>query len=131
MKATDMPSTTLTINDAYDITVARNMLRKTADAYRWPPLFRARASAALTALAELVLFAQPQNSEGLRIDVDVTQNDTGVGIAFHCNALVPENAYMQHGLARFQLERATDELHINTVRDTQEITARLWIEKTT
>lgn len=121
-------SLVLPITGTFDIAVARNKMRKVAEQYNWPPAFRARASAALTVLAELVLFAHYPHANSLLLNINVLERGGQLGIEFVCDTSSSANGLFNSlsNPARSQLERASDELDFCTGNGTNQITVRVW-----
>jgi hypothetical protein len=120
--------TTLPIKGTFDIAMARNFLRQTAQGYNWPPQFRARASAALSALAELGLFAQPSNGSGFNLCIDILERGGIHGIECSCEIRRITQTDNFANYARLQLERASDEVEFKQLAEMQQIKARVWLK---
>lgn len=123
-----MTTTTLPIQGTFDIAMARNVLRRTGQSYKWPPQFAARASAALSALAELGLFAQTAQMSCFYLKFDVLNCAGGDGVEFSCEIKThgQSNNYMNY--ARLQLERASDEIEVEQAAGLEKIKVRVWIK---
>ena len=119
---------TIDVTGTFDIAVARNRLRQLADAFQLPTVLRARAAAAITTIAELVLFRcnAPQTKFQLTIMVldDVLQ-----GIEFQFVAPLTTEIVRQYVVAEWQLERACDEMVVSNRGQNDFIIMRLWAKK--
>lgn len=107
-----MASLDLCIKGTFDIAVARNRLRRTADANHWPPIMRARISAAMTTLAEIVMYKGRSQPEQVMLKVMVINNGVQQGLEFQCLAPFKSDISQHYAVAHWQLERACDDLII-------------------
>jgi hypothetical protein len=121
-------TTTLPIQGTFDIAMARNVLRRTAQSYNWPPQFRARASAALSALAELGLFAQTSQASCFYLNVDVLNKSGNEGVEFSCEVKSSGQYNNYVNYARLQLERASDEIEVKQASGIEQIKVRVWLK---
>lgn len=119
-----MTSTTIPIQSTFDIARGRNSLRTHIAAQRWTPVFGARASAALTALGELILYAEINNVVVVRLRI-VEVNGAG-GIELMC-AVAGDTHNERFTEAQTRLRRAVDELEMEDGYNGLQITARLWM----
>ncbi len=70
----------LSIQNAFDITAARNQLRRLIVGSNWPPVFQARAATTVTAFGELIIRARVPSV----LNVAVVMGNGLWGIRFEC-----------------------------------------------
>jgi hypothetical protein len=118
-----MDARAMRIQSAFDLAIARNTLRRKIAERDWKPLFRARAAAALTAMADLILVAQ---TEGV-IKMDIVEKNGRNGIRLGCDFVWPDSRYIWLDEARSRLSRVTDEMEIQDTPNGPRITAQVWV----
>lgn len=124
--AQDNVSVSVDIAGTFDIAVARNRIRQLADQHQLPTILRARASAAITTIAELTLFKCDTLGRSLHLTMTIL-NDTPIrGIEFQF--LAPLTTEISHNLvvAQSHLERTCDELIIKNRGQYDFIIMKLW-----
>src|SRR5262245_35549783 len=102
-----MMSEQLSISGTFDVALARQRLRKLADEHAWPNLLRVRATAALTALVEVLYFHRLHPQDALRIAISIPAADKP-GIEF-CSEVPFTSICARYAVARWHIERACDE----------------------
>ncbi len=114
----------ITIQNAFDITAARNQLRQKIVGSNWTPVFRARAATALTALGELILrLRQPTV-----VDVSVVMGHGTWGVKISCNLSQAEE--LGPGAIREKLGPLTDEVEIGDGNaGATHVSASIWLTK--
>ncbi|MBN1285268.1 MAG: hypothetical protein JXB47_07715 [Anaerolineae bacterium] len=118
-----MPAESIQIEGPFDVAIARNRLRRKVAEQGWMPTFRARAAAALTAMAELILFSQACGS----IDMSIVDREGKTGVELAGGVSWPDSRYVWLDEARSRLARVTDELEIVDTPDGPRIVARVWL----
>jgi hypothetical protein len=127
----DMPkneaplSVGIQISGTFDIALARQHLRKLSEELDWSPTFRMRATAAFTALAEIAHFKDRQHQGPSVVYVQVLEQNTIQGVEFHADANL-EMISREYPVARWQLERVSDELDVEEGKSVQHIVMRVW-----
>jgi hypothetical protein len=119
-----MISTTIPIQGTFDIAKGRNSLRAHIAAQHWSPTFGARAAAALTALGELILQANKHNLVIVRMNVFEEGNE--IGVQFTCTIQIPEGESAGLRQAEDRLSRAADQLEMQEIAHSVQITAGVW-----
>jgi hypothetical protein len=113
------------ISGTFDIALARQHLRKLSEELNWSPTFRMRATAAFTALAEIAHF-KDRNHQGVSVVyVQVLEQNDMQGIEFHVDTNL-EMISREYPVARWQLERVSDDLEIENSKGIQHIVIRVW-----
>ncbi len=118
-----MTTETLEIRNDFDLAIARSALRRKAAERRWHPRFRARATAALGAMANLILAAQSQGA----IDIGILEYDSKAGVEFTSSFRWPDNRYVWLVEVRGSLVRVADEMEIRDTTEGPHITIRVWL----
>jgi hypothetical protein len=118
-----MASESIRIEGPFDVAIARNRLRRKVADQGWVPTFRARAAAALTAMAELILFSQTIGT----IDMEIISRDDKIGVELGGSVSWPDSRYVWLDEARSRLARVTDELEISDSSDGPRIIVRIWL----
>jgi hypothetical protein len=118
-----MASETIRIEGPFDVAIARNRLRRKIADQGWVPTFRARAAAALTAMAELILFSQTVGT----VEMDIIGRDNKTGVELGGSVSWPDSRYIWLDEARSRLARVTDELEIADTPDGPRIIVRIWV----
>ena len=113
------------ISGTFDIALARQHLRKLSEELNWSPTFRMRATAAFTALAEIAHFKDRQHQGPSVVYVQVIQQGGVHGVEFHADSNL-EMISREYPVARWQLERVSDELEVEDGNSTQHIIMRVW-----
>ncbi|MBN1966680.1 MAG: hypothetical protein JW910_18655 [Anaerolineae bacterium] len=110
------------IHGTFDAALARNLLRKKAAEQNWRPNLRARATAALTALTEIVVLSQTP----AMLDINVINRGGNTGIELVCEVRWVAAKQVWLDQANAWLARTTDELHITDGTDSARIAAIIW-----
>ncbi len=118
-----MMSQVIQIQDQFDVAIARSVVRRKAAERDWMPLFRARAAAALTAMASLLLAQQMTGS----LDIDVIDQAGRAGMALQCSFPWTDNRYTWLDEVRSRLGKVADELEIHDDGQGLVVTVRLWL----
>ncbi|MBN1285154.1 MAG: hypothetical protein JXB47_07140 [Anaerolineae bacterium] len=118
-----MTSDTIQINDDFDVSLARNVLRRKVAEQNLKPTFRARAAATLTAMGRLLLAAETQGS----IHIAMADRSGMPGIKLECRFAWPDNRYLWLDEARTRLSRVSDELEISDTEEGPCITVWVWL----
>jgi hypothetical protein len=113
------------IAGTFDIAVTRQHIRRLSEELQWPASLRLRAIAALTALVETLYFKDRQRAEPLVVYISVLERDEIFGIEFYTDTDF-EIVNRQFPVARWQLERVSDELEIENHGDYDHIVMRVW-----
>lgn len=113
------------IRGTFDIALARQHLRKLSEEFQWSPTFRMRAIAAFTALAELAHFKDRQHQGPSVVYVQVLEENQVQGVEFHAHTNL-EMISREYPVARWQLERVSDELEVDEGKSIQHIVMRVW-----
>jgi hypothetical protein len=116
------------IRGTFDIALARQHLRKLSEELRWSPTLRMRAIAAFTALAELAHFKDRQHEGPSMIYVQVLEENQVQGVEFHTHTNL-EMISREYPVARWQLERVSDELEIDASKSLQHVVVRVWANR--
>jgi hypothetical protein len=114
----------VSIGGTFDVALARQRLRKLADAHNWPNLLRVRATAALTALVEVLYFRRINPQDALHIIISVLPAGKP-GVEFHIEAPFTEIC-TRYAVARWQIERACDELVVQSNSGLEHVTVKVW-----
>lgn len=114
------------IGETFDIAVTRQHIRLLSDEMEWPPVLRLRALAAFTALAETIFFRDRTRRDPSIVYIRVLDHIEGYGVEFHADADF-DAVCKQYVTARWQLERASDELRIEKRDKFDRIVMRLWM----
>lgn len=120
-----MAGESIQISDNFDVSLARNVLRRKVAEQNLKPTFRARAAAALTAMGQLLISA---NTQG-RISIEVTEQNTTPGIKLSCHFAWPDNRYLWLDEARTRLSRVSDELEISDTAEGPCIVLWVWLSE--
>jgi len=113
------------ISGTFDIALARQHLRKVSEELSWPATLRMRAIAAFTALAEIAHFKDRQHHGPSVVYMHILDQNKIHGVEFHVDANL-EMISREYPVARWQLERVSDELEVEDGRNTQHIIMRIW-----
>ena len=113
------------IRGTFDIALARQHLRKLSEELQWSPTFRMRAIAAFTALAEIAHFKDRQHEGSSMVYVQVLEENQVQGVEFHAHTNL-EMISREYPVARWQLERVSDELEVDEGKSLQHIVMRVW-----
>jgi hypothetical protein len=113
------------ISGTFDIALARQHLRKLSEELRWSPTFRMRATAAFTALAEIAHFKDRQHQGPSVVYIQVLEENQVQGVEFHVDTNL-EMISREYPVARWQLERVSDELEVDEGKSMQHIVMRVW-----
>jgi hypothetical protein len=120
---------TIEVTGTFDIAVARNRLRQLADRFYLPTVLRARASAAITTICELVLFRTNVPENKFHLTMIVLNDDTQKGVEFQFLAPLTTEIVQHFVVAEWQLERACDELVVSNRGHNDFIIMRLWAKR--
>jgi len=113
------------VQGTFDVALARNLLRKRVAEKGWQPAYRARASAALTALTELILLSQAPAV----LDIDLVEERVKAGVRLVCEIHWRAAKGVLLEQARVQLSRAADELQIEDRPSMTRVVASVWIKE--
>jgi DNA-binding response OmpR family regulator len=116
----EVPELSVTIDDSLDVVSARCTLRTQIAERGWKPSFSARATAVLTALADMLL---DTNTRG-PIQITFIDDDGRAGLDFRCT--LPAS-YAHTGESRQRLKHVTDRLDIRDAGNGWQITA--WVSR--
>jgi hypothetical protein len=119
---------TLQIRSTFDVAIARNRLRQFSVAQTLPTILQARASAAITTIAELALFKTRQVQPQLRLTMGLV-NDQRKGIKFMFDAPFYKDICQSFAIAEWQLQRVCDEYHIESYETFDRIQLYLWCKQ--
>ncbi len=116
--------TSVQISGTFDIAATRQQIRKLAEELQWSPLLRVRATAALTALAEIAYFRNPERvrAEPLVVNIHILGPK---GIEYHVDTNFTAIC-TRYAVARWHLERVCDHLVIENHGETDHIVMRVW-----
>ena len=117
--------TTIPIEGTFDIAKGRSSLRTHVAVHRWPPQFKARTSAALTAFGELILACSPSRVVIIRLEVIAEGNDQGIVFDMTLPSPDGDKLRLDQGLAR--IERAVDRLDIRELPNSMQVTAKVCV----
>ncbi len=120
-----MISTTIPIQGTFDIALGRRTLRSKIAAQRWNPTFNARASAALTALGELILLGGTERVVPVRLIIIKGQQNEGVKLA--CTVSNIESGSERLYKVLDQLERAADNMEIEELSNGMQVALHVWL----
>jgi hypothetical protein len=116
----------VTVQGTFDIALARNTLRTKIAQQRWPTIFNAHASTALTALGELIILADRTHPVPITIEM-LEQSDKG-GIKLSSHFRIPDRRPVQWEDQKRNLEQAAADARIQESGNEIEITAYVWIK---
>ena len=120
-----MISTVILVHADFDIARGCKALRSYVAAQSWKPAVAARATAALTAMGDLIL--NSDSAELVPINLTINNVSKNAGIALICNLYLPD-IHTPHILEAVQrLKRATDSLDIYETAGNVQITAHLHV----
>jgi hypothetical protein len=122
---------TLDIKGTFDIAIARNRLRQAATSQRLPLMLQARASAALTNAAELVLFQSDTKIRQLKLVVYIHPKQDSQGIEFQFFAPFRSDIMKFLPSAEWQLQQACDEFEMSQHGSFDHVIMRLWARRKT
>jgi hypothetical protein len=120
---------TLDITGTFEIAIARNRLRQAASKYRLPLALQARAAAAITSIAELVLFQTETNNRQLKLVVFLHHDKEVQGIEFQFFAPLRNSINKHSPIAEWQLMQACDEFEISQHGSFDHLIMRLWARR--
>jgi hypothetical protein len=119
---------TLQIRSTFDVAIARNRLRHLGTAQNLPTLVQARASAAITTIAELVLYKTRQTNPLLTLTLRLV-NQERRGLEFIFDAPFYREICPIFAIAEWQLQRACDEYRIDRFEMFDRIYLYLWCKR--
>lgn len=119
----------LEIKGTFEIAIARNRLRQLTSKYRFPLMLQARAAAALTCVAEMILFHSDTKNRQLHLSIIVHDEAESQEIEFQFLAPLSSEISAEVGVAQWQLENACDELKISNRGVNDFVTMRLWVRR--
>lgn len=111
------------IDGDFDVAIARNLLRRKAAEQNWRPIFRARAAAALTAMANLMLC---EKTEGA-LDIALVERGERSGVELQGLFCWPDNRYIWLDEMRNRLAPVVDEMEIRDTPTGPCITVWIWL----
>jgi hypothetical protein len=120
---------TLEITGTFEVAMARNRLRQAASAERLPLMLQARAAAAITRVAELVLFHGDVKNRQLKLVVLIHSASEPQGIEFQFFAPFRIHYPQDVQVAEWQLEQACDELEMTEHGSFDYVIMRLWARR--
>ena len=112
------------IRGTFDAALARNQLRKLMAEQGWQPHSRARATAALTALTEIVVLSQTQAV--LDIQAAARRGRPGVKLVCEVHWVAAKHVWLEQ--ANTWLTRAADELSVEDRPEGIRLVATVWCE---
>jgi hypothetical protein len=118
-----MISKVILVHAEFDIARGCRTLRGYAADQDWKPIIGARATAALTALGDLILNSGANELVPVNIAVKNYRNDQGIELG--CSFYSPNTTSPNIEAAKQRLQRATDELDIYETAGNVQVTARL------
>jgi len=121
-----MISTVILVHAEFDIARGCKLLREHVAAQNWKPMIGARATAALTALGDLIL--NSDSSELVPINITINNSGGSAGIELGCNLYLPNSDSPKVHEARQRLERATSAVDIYETAGNFQIMACLYVE---
>jgi hypothetical protein len=125
-----MITTTIPIEGTFDIAKGRSSMRAHIAVQRWPTVFGARVSAALTALGELIIAFG--SDRVIIVKAEIIYGGTNDGVAFEVNLPLMNTDEPRLSQALARLERATDTLGMRDIANiTQIATSVLVVEERT
>lgn len=119
-----MATTTIPVQGTFDIALGRKTLRANIVRQRWHPNFNARASAALTALGELILMGDTSRLVPIIVHILDQGNQHGIEMTCNVNASDIDDDRVDEATSR--LERAADELLIDRSHHGIRVTVYIW-----
>ena len=121
-----MISTVILVHAEFDIARGCKLLRSYVAAQRWQPVFGARATAAMTALGDLIL----SSGSNALVPINITVINAGdhAGIELGCNLYLPGSDKPEIQEARQRLTRATSAIDVYETAGNFQITACLYVE---
>lgn len=119
----------LHISGTFDVAVARNQLRKFAAKHKLPSLLRARAAAATTTIASVILFRSSDYNASLELTVTLVEDDGIEGVKFEFNAALTDDINKRFVVSEWQLERACDEINISNHGDHDQVMMTIWMKR--
>jgi hypothetical protein len=122
-----MVTTTIPVEGTFDIAKGRSSLRTHIAIHRWPPVFGAHASAALTAIGELILALNSNRIILIKMGVIADGDDQGIVFELALPLLDANIPRLDEALAR--VERATDDLDIRETANSVQISAHILVKK--
>jgi hypothetical protein len=106
-----------------DLVIARNMLRRKVFEYgSWSPMFHMRASAALTALVETILYSRTSGY----LDVDIVENGSNRAVKLTCVIDNTAQKPLTFDKLRRQVSMLTDDFDLCDNSPCYEITITIW-----
>lgn len=129
--STEPQKLTLDIAGTFEVAIARNRLRQAAAGYQIPLVLQARAAAALTSIAELVLFGSVGKNRQLKLVVYVHPEKDAQSIEFQFFAPLMSDIMKYNSTAEWQLQQACDEFEMSAHGSFDHIVMRLWTRRKT
>ena len=120
---------TLDIKGTFEVAIARNRLRQISTSHRLPLMLQARASAALTSAAELVLFQSHTKNRQLKLVVHIHSGENLQGIEFQFFAPIRSDIMKHLPSAEWQLQQACDEFEMSQHGSFDHVIMRLWARR--
>lgn len=106
----------------FDAALARNELRKIIAEKGWQPSYRAKVTAALTALTEIIVLSQTPGT--LNINVIDRGNSSGIELICDVKWMAAKQAWVDQ--VQKWLERAADDIAIEDRVEGTRIKATVW-----
>jgi hypothetical protein len=118
-----MISTVILVHAEFDIARGCKTLRSHIASQNWKPVVGARATAALTAMGDLIL----NSHSGELVPVNLTIQGSGqkAGIELGCSFYMPNGETPEIAEAKQRLERATDVMDFYETAGNVQVVARL------
>ncbi len=119
-----MSQVAVPIQGTFDVAIARNALRRKIAESAALPALSARAAAALTAMAELILFSHSPGT----IEITLIERPGAAGVELGCETNWVQNRQVWIGQAHRWLERVADEMQVMERPNGLYLIARVWID---
>jgi len=121
-----MISTVILVHAEFDIARGCKLLREYVAAQNWKPVVGARATAALTALGDLIL--NSGSNELVPINIAIMNSGMKASVELGCNLYLPNSDTPKIHEAKQRLARATSAVDIYETAGNFQILARLYVE---
>ena len=118
-----MISTVILIHAEFDIARGCKTLRSHITSLRWQPVVGARATAALTAMGDLIL--NSHSGELVPVNLTIQNSGSRLGIELGCSFYLPNGETPEVCDGRQRLDRASDEMDFYETSGNIQVIARL------
>jgi hypothetical protein len=108
-----------------DISTVRNLLRRRIGSSSYTPIFRARAVATLTALAEFVLTSKNQGT----VEIIIINQSLRKGLALQSHITTSEDLQAHYDQLAQEISCVADEIECFIGQNHMGITARIWLNE--